>query len=154
MNFDAAMTDPKAAAHTLDRLASEPASIGPLRGRTGLLASKADKDARRVAEVNVPALKRDIKRYLQLRQLAAARIEKEEQVLRHRVSIDIPALSHAARSVLENIRAAIDRNDHPAALGLALNNREVKFEIDGFNRAVTERFGERALLTSRAGAVG
>ncbi|MBE1206218.1 Ti-type conjugative transfer relaxase TraA [Aminobacter carboxidus] len=150
MNFDAVLTDPKAARQTLDRLVGEPASIGALKGRTGLLASKTDKEARRVAELNVPALKRDIEHYLKLRQVAAERIGAEEQARRHRVSIDIPVLSTAARSMLETIRAAIDRNDLSAALDHCLGNREMKLEIDGFNRAVTERFGERRFLTNAA----
>ncbi|MBT1157107.1 Ti-type conjugative transfer relaxase TraA [Aminobacter anthyllidis] len=150
MDFSVLLTDPKAAQQTLARLVSEPASIGALNGRTGLLASKADKEARRVAEVNVPALKRDIERYLKLRQGAAERIGTEEQALRHRASIDIPALSPNARAALEKIREAIDRNDLPAALGHALDNHEAKLEIDGFNRAVAERFGERTLLTNAA----
>lgn len=57
----------------------------------------------------------------------------DEQALRQRVSIDIPALSPAARTVLERVRDAIDRNDLPAALGNALSNREAKLEIDAFN---------------------
>ena len=70
--------------------------------------------------------------------------------MRHRVSIDIPALSPAAYRVLERVRDAIDRNDLPAALGYAISNREVKGEIDGFNKAIAERFGERTLLTNAA----
>jgi hypothetical protein len=103
-----------------------------------------------VAEVNVPALMRDLERYLQMRESAAQRMAADEQALRQRVSIDIPALSPAARAVLERVRDAIDRNDLPAALGYALSNRETKLEIDGFNKAVTERFGERTLLTNEA----
>ena len=52
--------------------------------------------------------------------------------------------------VLERVRDAIDRNDLPAALAYALSNRETKLEIDGFSTAVTERFGERTLLTNAA----
>ncbi|MDI6838082.1 MAG: Dtr system oriT relaxase, partial [Rhizobiaceae bacterium] len=59
-------------------------------------------------------------------------------------------LSTAARTVLERVRDAIDRNDLPAALAYAVSNRETKLEIDGFNKAVTERFGERTLLTNVA----
>ncbi|RWC38290.1 MAG: Ti-type conjugative transfer relaxase TraA [Mesorhizobium sp.] len=150
MNFDAVLADGRTAAQTLQRLATDPVSIGPLIGKTGLLASKADREARRVADVNAPALKRDIERYLKMRERALQRIEGEEKTLRERVSIDIPALSPAARSVLERVRDAIDRNDLPAALGYALSNREAKLEIDGFNRAVAERFGERTLLTNAA----
>lgn len=150
MNFDAVLADKDSATQTLQKLEAEPASIGPLRGKTGILASKAEREARRVAEVNVPALKRDIERYLQMRESVALRHEAEEKALRQRASIDIPALSPEARTVLERVRDAIDRNDLPAALGYALSHRETKLEIDGFNKAVTERFGERTLLTNAA----
>ncbi|NSY99631.1 Ti-type conjugative transfer relaxase TraA [Agrobacterium tumefaciens] len=150
MKFDAVLADSQAANQTLHKLATEPASIGPLKGKTGILASQAEREARRVAEVNVPALRRDLERYLQMRESATQRMAADEQALRQRVSIDIPALSPAARTVLERVRDAIDRNDLPAALGYALSNRETKLEIDGFNKAVTERFGERTLLTNAA----
>ncbi|GEO85982.1 Ti-type conjugative transfer relaxase TraA [Agrobacterium tumefaciens] len=150
MNFDAILADSQAANQTLRKLATEPASIGPLKGKTGMLASKTDREARRVAEVNVPALTRDLERYLQMRETATQRMAADEHALRQRVSIDIPALSPAARAVLERVRDAIDRYDLPAALAYALSNRETKLEIDGFNKAVTERFGERTLLTNAA----
>ncbi|GLS35278.1 conjugal transfer protein TraA [Mesorhizobium tianshanense] len=150
MNFDAVLADRQAASQTLQKLTINPVSIGSLNGKTGLLASKADREARRVADVNVPALKHDIERFLQMRESALQRIEGEEKTLRQRVSIDIPALSPAARGMLERVRDAIDRNDLPAALGYALSNRETKLEVDGFNKAVAERFGERTLLTNAA----
>lgn len=150
MNFDAVLADRDAAKRALDKLVSEPASIGPLKGRTGILAGKTEREDRRVAEVNVPALKRDIERYLQLRQSAEQKIEVDEKALRHRVAIDIPALSTDAYRVLERVRDAIDRNDLPAALGYAVSNREIKTEIDRFNKAVAERFGERRLLVNEA----
>ncbi|WP_426137328.1 Ti-type conjugative transfer relaxase TraA [Phyllobacterium sp. SL163] len=152
MNFDAVLAEGQAAKQALQKLVDEPASIGALNGKTGLLASKSEKEARRVAEFNLPALKRDIEHYLAIRETARARIEGEEKSLRQRVSIDIPALSPEARSVLERVRDAIDRNDLPAALGFAISNREAKLEIDGFNKAVSERFGERALLSNSAQA--
>nr|WP_210273665.1 Ti-type conjugative transfer relaxase TraA [Brucella intermedia] len=150
MNFDAVLADEDAARQALQKLEAEPASIGPLRGKTGILASKTDREARRIAEVNVPALKRDLERYLQMRESAVQRHEAEENTLRQRVSIDIPALSPAARAVLERVRDAIDRNDLPAALAYALSNRETKLEIDELNKAVAQRFGERILLTNAA----
>lgn len=150
MNFDAVLADKDAARQTLQRLTSDTASIGALKGRTGILSSKPDREARRVAHVNVPALKRDIERYVEMRESALQRIEADEKALRHRVSIEIPALSPAARTVLERVRDAIDRNDLPAALGYAISDREAKLEIDGFNKAVAERFGERSLLSNAA----
>jgi hypothetical protein len=150
MKFNTVLTDPSTARMTLERLVNEPATIGTLKGKVGLLAGKSDREDRRIAEVNAPALKRDIERYLRLREAAVRKIEAEEQVLRHRVPIDIPALSPAAHRVLERVRDAIDRNNLPAALGHALADRMAKAEIDGFNKAVTERFGERALLVNAA----
>ncbi|MBB3237067.1 hypothetical protein FHS20_003964 [Phyllobacterium endophyticum] len=98
----------------------------------------------------MPALKHDIERYLGLRGAAVHKIEAEEKSLRHRGSIDIPALSPSVSGVLEKVRDAIDRNDLSAALAFAVSNREIKMEIDAFNRAVAERFGERKFLTNVA----
>jgi Ti-type conjugative transfer relaxase TraA len=150
MNFDAVLADRESARQILQKLEAAPESIGPLRGKTGILTGKAEREARRIAELNVPALKRDLERYLSMCESAQQRLRLDEQALRQRVSIDIPALSPAARVVLDRVRDAIDRNDLPAALGFALSNRETKLEIDGFNKAVTERFGERTLLTNSA----
>ena len=150
MRFDAMLTDRATASERLGVLAREPASIGALRGRDGIMASRADRGARREAEANIPALGREIERYLRLREAATRRLEADETALRHRVSIDIPALSPAARVVLEKVRDAIDRNDLTAALGFALADRMAKAEIDGFNKAVSERFGERTLLSNGA----
>ncbi|WEZ86216.1 Ti-type conjugative transfer relaxase TraA (plasmid) [Rhizobium sp. 32-5/1] len=150
MNFDAVFADKQVASRTLDKLAIDPASIGALKGKTGILASKSDREARRIADVNAPALKRDIETYLRIREVAVQWIETEEKTMRQRVSIDIPALSPAAQSMLERVRDAIDRNDLPAAMAYALSNREAKTEIDGLNKAVTGRFGERTLLANSA----
>ncbi|MCM2436025.1 Ti-type conjugative transfer relaxase TraA [Agrobacterium rosae] len=150
MNFDTVLADKDSARQALQKMEAEPTSIGALKGKTGILASKTEREARRIAELNVPALKRDLEQYLRMRETASQRLQADEQALRQRVSIDIPALSPAACVVLERVRDAIDRNDLPAALGYALSNRETKLEIDGFNKAVTERFGERTLLTNAA----
>ena len=150
MNFDAVLADKEMAKQVLRKIEAEPASIGPLKGKTGVLATRSDREARRAAEVNIPALKRDLEQYLRMRETVAQRLQANEQALRQRVSIDIPALSPAAHVVLERVRDAIDRNDLPAAMAYALSNRETKFEIDGFNKAVTDRFGERTLLSNAA----
>jgi hypothetical protein len=150
VNVDAMVADSATAKATMAKIGVEPQGFGPLRGKTGLLASRADRQDRKTASVNAPALARDLGRYLEMRETATQRLEAQERALRHRVSIDIPALSHAARAVLERVRDAIDRNDLPAALGYAVSNKETKLEIDGFNTAIAERFGERALLTNAA----
>src|SRR5690606_25025340 len=121
-------------------------------GRTGMFAGTAEHHDRRIAQTNVPALRRDLERYFTMREQAITRLTVEEAGLRQRASIDIPALSPAAESVLAKVRDAIDRNDLPAALGFALADRMVKAEIDALNTAIRQRFGERALLGN--GALG
>lgn len=150
MNFDAVLAEKEMAKQVLRKIEVEPASIGPLKGKTGILATRSAREARRVAEVNIPALKRDLEQYLRMREMVTQRLQADEQALRQRVSIDIPALSPAAHVVLERVRDAIDRNDLPSAMAYALSNRETKLEIDEFNKAVTERFGERTLLSNAA----
>lgn len=150
VDVDGMVKDRVVAKSTLAKIGTEPQSFGALKGKTGLLSSRADKEDRETARVNAPALARDLARYLQTRETATQRIEAQERTLRHRISLDIPALSPSARTVLERVRDAIDRNDLPAALGYAMSDKETKLEIDGFNKAVAERFGERTLLTNAA----
>lgn len=150
MRLEAVLEDKATALQRLGEIEQNAACFGPLRGRTGLLASPADREDRRVADLNAPALKRDLERYLAMRDTALKRYAREEESLRRRTAIDIPSLSPAASRVLEKIRDAIDRNDLPAALGFALADRMVKAELDAFNRAVVERFGERSLLANAA----
>ena len=150
MRIEAAFSDPAARSDRLRQIEQTPASYGPLRGRTGLLVGNADKNDRRIAETNVPALRRDLERYFMMREQAMTRLAAEEAGQRQRASIDIPSLSPAAATVLAKVRDAIDRNDLPAALGFALADRMVKAEIDALNGAVRERFGERALLGNGA----
>ena len=146
VDMDAVLADPIMREKTLQTLASQPESFGAIRGRTGLMASKAQRQARARADVNVPALVLDIERYLKMRAETETRFLAEEQAVRKRLAIDIPALSSAAHRMLDKIRDAIDRNDLPPALGFAVANREIRGEIDRFARAVAERFGERAFL--------
>lgn len=150
MRIEAAFSDPAARSDRLHQIEQTPASYGPLRGRTGLLVGSTEKTDRRIAETNVPALRRDLERYFLMREETTKRLVAEEAGLRQRASIDIPALSPAAASVLAKVRDAIDRNDLPAALGFALADRMVKAEIDALNGAIRERLGERSLLGNGA----
>ena len=150
MRLEAVLEDPSVARQRLAEIEQNAATFGPLRGRTGLLASRADREDRRIADLNAPALKRDLERYLTMRETALKRYAHEEESLRQRTAIDIPSLSPAASRVLEKIRDAIDRNDLPSALGFALADKQVKAELDVFNRAISERFGERSLLINAA----
>ncbi|KAA1184443.1 Ti-type conjugative transfer relaxase TraA [Rhizobium tropici] len=145
-NVDAMLKDGAIARSTLATIGNQPESFGALKGKSGLLASRADRQDRERAERNVPALAQSLGDYMRLRSQAEQRHQAEEVAVRRKLSIDIPALSPNARQTLERVRDAIDRNDLPAALEFALANRQVKAELQGFAKAVTERFGERTFL--------
>ncbi|MCV9947555.1 Ti-type conjugative transfer relaxase TraA [Rhizobium sp. BT-175] len=146
INVDTMLKDQSVAQSTLARIAGEPESFGALKGKTGLLASRGDKQDREKALANVPALARNLERYLRERAEAELKHETEERAVRLKVSVDIPALSPAAKQTLERLRDAIDRNDLPAGLEYALADKMVKSELEGFAKAVSERFGERTFL--------
>lgn len=145
-NVDAMLSDQAAAAKTISRIATEPEAFGALKGRTGVFASRADKSDRDRALRNVTPLADSISDYLRLRGDAERRNHAEELAVRRQVALEIPALSANAKTVLERVRDAIDRNDLPAGLDYALADRQVKAELEGFTKAVTERFGERTFL--------
>lgn len=146
MRMETVFEDANVARERLSEIERNAARFGALRGREGLLANRVDREDRRVAEVNAPALRRDLERYLDMRQRATTKYTAEEEGYRKRTSIDIPSLSPAAARAMEKVRDAIDRNDLASALGFALADRMVKSELDTFNKAVSDRFGERTLL--------
>ncbi len=146
IDVDAMLKDAEKAKATLSRIAVEPETFGALKGKSGMFAGRADKQARDTALVNAPALARNIERYLQSRSEAEHKHEAEERSARLKVSVDIPALSPLAKQTLEKVRDAIDRNDLPSGLEYALADKMVKAELEGFARAVSERFGERTFL--------
>ncbi len=145
-NVDAMLANGVVAATTIVRIAEQPESFGALKGKAGLFAGSAEKQVRDTALVNAPALARDLQGFIAKRAEAASRYEDEERAIRTKLSLDIPALSASAKQVLERVRDAIDRNDIPAGLEYALADKMVKAELDGFAKAVSERFGERTFL--------
>lgn len=146
VNVDAMLKDKTLAAATTAKIAAEPESFGALKGKTGRFASRADRQDRDTALVNAPALARNLERYLQSRAEAERKHSTEERAARLKVSVDIPALSPSAKQTLERVRDAIDRNDLPSGLEYALADKMVKAELEGFARAVSERFGERTFI--------
>ncbi|ANH08965.1 Ti-type conjugative transfer relaxase TraA [Shinella sp. HZN7] len=146
IDVEAMLKDETVAKSTLATIGSNPEHFGGLKGKTGMFASRTDSREREKAETNAPALARNLERYLRQRADAERKYEVEERAVRLKVSIDIPALSVNAKQTLERVRDAIDRNDLPAGLEYALADKMVKVELDGFARAVAERFGERTFL--------
>lgn len=145
-NVDAMLSDQTIAAKTIARMAAEPEAFGTLKGKSGVFASRSDKSDRDRALKNVTPLADSISDYLRQRGDAERRNHAEELAVRKQVALEIPALSANAKSVLERVRDAIDRNDLPSGLEYALADKMVKAELEGFARAVTERFGERTFL--------
>lgn len=146
VDVDAMLKDDIVAKSALATIASQPESYGALKGKSGLLAGRADKQDRERAERNAPTLAQSLGDYMRQRSQAERRCQAEELAARSKVSIDIPALSANARQTLERVRDAIDRNDLPSALEFAFADKMVKAELEGFATAVTERFGERTFL--------
>ena len=146
VNVDALLKDVAAAKATLSKIGGQPESFGRLKGKTGLFASRDDKQDRERAERNASALAESLGDYIRQRERSERHYRAEEMAARRKVAVEIPALSPDARQTLERVRDAIDRNDLPAALGFALADGRVKAELDGFAKAVTERFGERTFL--------
>ncbi|MBD9489983.1 Ti-type conjugative transfer relaxase TraA [Ensifer sp. ENS11] len=146
VDVDAMLKDDATAKLTIARIGAEPERFGALKGKTGVFASRTDKQDRERALANVAALARNLERYLRSRAETERRHEMEESAARLKASIAIPALSENARQILEGIRDAIERNDRPASVELALADRQVKAELEAFTMAVNARFGERALL--------
>ncbi|MDX0832970.1 Dtr system oriT relaxase, partial [Sinorhizobium medicae] len=146
VNIDVMLKDETAAKATLSKIAKQPDSYGALKGKTGLLASRADRQDHERAVRNVPALVQSLDGYMRQRGSAERRYRTEELEARRKVAIDIPALSPGARQILERVRDAIDRNDLSAALEFARADRHVKAELDGFANAVEARFGKRTFL--------
>ncbi len=146
VNVDAMLRDQAVAEKTIAKIASEPETFGALKGKTGLLASRGDRADRDRALKNVTPLADSISDYLRQRGDAEQRNHAEELAVRRQVALEIPALSSNAKTVLERVRDAIDRNDLPSGLEYALADKMVKAELEGFAKAVTERFGERTFL--------
>lgn len=146
VDVDTMLRDQATAAKTIARIASEPEIFGVLKGKTGLLASRSEKADRDRALKNVTPLADSISDYLRQRGDAERRNHAEELAVRRQVALEIPALSSNAKSVLERVRDAIDRNDLPSGLEYALADKMVKAELEGFAKAVSKRFGERTFL--------
>lgn len=142
---DAMLKDASLAATVLQKLASEPQRFGALNGRTGIFAGRSDKHDRDTALLNVPALARNLADFIHARTEAECMYVAEENALRSKLAIEIPALSPAAKRSLEHMREALDRHD-PARLERTSLDPSVRTELERFSTAVSQRFGERTFL--------
>lgn len=137
------------------RLKSAPETFGELRGHVGIFASRAEKSDRDRSLKQAPLLANGLADFIRHRAIAQQRHGSEEEALRQRLGLEIPALSDDAKRVLEKMRDAMDRNVLTSDLEFALADKIVKAELDGFAKAIDQRFGEHNLLrTSAADAEG
>lgn len=145
----------RAAAQTalMGRLAQPLDSLGQLRGKTGLFASRADKQERQRAEARGPVIQDAISAYVRQRadfeRKSGATVERE----RTRAGTDIPSLSAPARQTLERMSEAVGRGDVVGALDLLRADQKSQGELRALKDALDLRFGARAFL-SRAAAGG
>ncbi|WP_065376476.1 Ti-type conjugative transfer relaxase TraA [Ensifer adhaerens] len=142
---DAMLKDASLAAAALQKLASEPQHFGALNGRAGMFASRSDRQDRDTALLNVPALARNLADYIRARTEAERIYEAEENALRSKLAVEIPALSSAAKQALKELRETLDRDD-PARLERTSLDPSVRTELERFSTAVSQRFGERTFL--------
>jgi Ti-type conjugative transfer relaxase TraA len=143
---DRMLRDEALAGKTIAKIAAEPETFGALRGRNGVVASRAGRADRQRALMNVTPLAESISDYLREHGEAERRLHARELAIRRQAALEIPQLSSDAKFVLERVRDAIDRNDLPSGLQYALADKMVKAELEGFAQAVASRFGERTFL--------
>ncbi|MBP1886571.1 Ti-type conjugative transfer relaxase TraA [Ensifer mexicanus] len=99
INVDALLKDGTVANATISRIRDKPESFGELKGRTGLLASGTDKQARATALTNAPALARNLERYLRQRAEAERKFEVEERAASRLISPRSPKTQSRPSSV-------------------------------------------------------
>jgi hypothetical protein len=146
VDFDTMLARDEVAKSTIVKIAREPEAFGALKGKTGILAGRADKADRERALNNVTALANSIGDYLRQHGEIERRSHADELAVRRKAAVDIPGLSPEAKSALERVRDAIDRNDLASGLEYVLADKMIKAELEGFAKAVTVRFGERTFL--------
>ncbi len=151
VKVDAMLNDASLAATVLQKLAAEPQHFGALSGRTGMFASRSDKRDRDTALLNVPALARNLADYTRARAETGRRYAAEENAIRSRLAVEIPALSPFARQALEQLREGLGRDDQKRLGGTSLHP-SVTIELERFSAAVNQRFGERTFLQIAAKA--
>ncbi|MEO9338591.1 Ti-type conjugative transfer relaxase TraA [Mesorhizobium sp. SB112] len=146
LDFDAMLRDQVTATKTIAKITAQPEAFGALKGKTGVFAGSTSKSDRERALKNVTPLADSISDYFRERRKAERYSHSEERACRRKAALEIPALSANAMSVLKRVRDAIDRNDLQSALEYSLADKVVKAELEGFTKAVSERFGERTFL--------
>lgn len=151
VKVDAMLNDAPLAATVLQKLAAEPQHFGALSGRTGMFASRSDKHDRETALFNVPALARNLADYMRARAETERRYSAEENALRSRLAVEIPALSPVARQALEQLREGLGRDDQTRLEQSSLHP-SVTMELERFSASVSQRFGERTFLRIAAKA--
>ncbi len=150
IDFDAMLVDRSAAKATRVRMAEDPETFGALKGKAGLFSGHSDRVNRDRALRNVSALGDSLGEYLHQYQMLEKRAHGEVSIGRKIAGVEIPALSSHAMQMLERIRDAFDRNEPASVIQYVLSDRMATDELEGFAKAVEERFGVRTFLGQAA----
>ena len=134
------------------RIAADPAQLGEMRGRTGLLAGTAARQMRAQAEHVAAAIGPAVSRVGEAERTAAQSVKAESEARRQALATGVPKLSAAAQAAINSVAAAEDGTRHAEAWKAARANSEVAGEIDSFMKAVEQRFGAQGMRAfDRAG---
>ncbi|SDG82432.1 Ti-type conjugative transfer relaxase TraA [Pelagibacterium luteolum] len=145
MGLDSGVASDSAALKGIaDQLGSDPEAFGTLRGKTGWLASRADKAEREMALNNLPALRHELASFSRVRDETIARLTAQMSRERALQRIDVPRVSPAAQRVLEQIAAIATDKDVDARIADALSDGQARAEIVRLNAALRHKFGDRA----------
>ncbi len=156
MGLQAALSDPvtsqaSALQSVCEKLVQDPAQYGLLNGRTGLLASRAQRELYQRARSNIPVLIEAINNHGRVRRelIVDKRLEIESD--RARLSQDLMRPSEQAQTLLQALIAPIQDNDIKQIHVLLKGKDEIRQELLNLGTQIIERFGPRAFTPSNTG---
>lgn len=150
LDLDRMMRDGAWANRMISTIAERPDVLAPLRGKPGLLASRADRALRALAHRHQIPLADSLRDYVVRRHAAEQRYQAEERVQRQRSLISIPSLSVAAIRCLERVKQCSDVPGLELVDMASSLDQDLKVELAVFAKAVADRFGERLFLSPAA----
>jgi Ti-type conjugative transfer relaxase TraA len=135
------------------RLSADPGQLGELRGRDGLLAGRAEREARIQAQRAAAAVGPAVARIGAAETGAASTYVKRLKAQRAAEATGVPNFSAAARAAVDALASATDTPGRVEAWAKVRANPGLAGELDRFMQAVEGRFGaEGVRALDRGGA--
>lgn len=141
---------------TAARLAPDPTQLGPLRGKTGMFASRQAKADRVAAERAAWAIAPALNRIAAAENRAAETYRRDVDAQRQADAVGVPKLGRRAEAAITALAAAPDDKARAAAWRGISEDQVVGGEVVRFRTAVRQRFGDdavRAMLRSYGGPI-